>query len=93
MGTQIEANKFVTSEQTESKDSLKDFLYWPITPQRKGKRQSDHDPYVLASTQWKQIKTDREETERQREIEKEARKQKRVENKLQKENTKTILEK
>lgn len=65
MGTQIEANKLVTSEQTESKDSLKDFLYWPTTPQRKGKRQSDHDPYVLTSTQWKKIKTDKE-TKRQK---------------------------
>ena len=88
METQIEANKLITSEQDQSKDSLKDCLDWPMTPQRKGKRQTDHDSYVLTSTVWKKNKMEKEETKRQKEIEKEARKQKRAENKLQKENTK-----
>lgn len=80
-----------TSVTNDSIDSLKDLLYWPLTPQRQGQKRTDHDPYVLTSTQWKQLKLEREESKRQKEIEKEIRKQKRTEKKFQTEVVKKKL--
>ncbi|KAF5283545.1 hypothetical protein FQR65_LT13837 [Abscondita terminalis] len=76
VGNNVEPNKVLV--EPPSKDVLKECLHWPLTPQRKGKRQTDHDP---------------DEIKKQKEDEKEIRKQKRIENKLLKESAKKNKEK
>lgn len=60
-------------------DSLQNVLYWPSTPQRKGKKDVERLPFVLTSTQWKRLKRDKEETKIEKERVKEVRRQQRLE--------------
>jgi hypothetical protein len=55
---------------------LENVLQWPVTPVRKGTRQTERLPFVLTSTQWKQIKKDKDDIKKHKEREKEERKEK-----------------
>lgn len=68
-----------------SANTLENVLQWPVTPVRKGTRQTERLPFVLTCTQWKQIKKEKDDTKKQKEREKEERKEKRLENKKNKE--------
>jgi hypothetical protein len=61
--------------------TLENVLQWPVTPVRKGTRQTERLPFVLTSTQWKQIKKEKNDIKKHKEREKEERKEKRLENK------------
>lgn len=41
--------------------TLDDYLVYPTTPVRKGKRQSEKLPYVLTSSVWKQLQLEKKE--------------------------------
>ncbi|KAJ8917899.1 hypothetical protein NQ315_002591 [Exocentrus adspersus] len=61
---------------------LKELLYWPDTPQRKNKRHSEKMPYVITSTGWKNVYTEKkrkkEEEEKNKEIKRTERLKKRL---------------
>lgn len=57
--------------------SLRDFVVWPKTPERKGKKQSEKLPFVLTSSGWKKIQMEKIETKKQEQEKKEARKSER----------------
>lgn len=59
--------------------SIESILQWPITPKRKGIKQTERLPFVLTSTQWKKMHNEKEELKRKKELEKEDRKRKRLE--------------
>lgn len=69
------------AEEENENSNLNNYLMWPITPQRKGKRNVQKLPYVLTSEEWKKIQTKKIEDKKIKEKDKEARKLKRLENK------------
>lgn len=60
---------------------LQECLVWPLTPERKGKRQTERLPFVISSQMWKNIHEHKEDLKKITYEEKEERKRKRDENK------------
>ncbi|KAG5879045.1 hypothetical protein JTB14_003608 [Gonioctena quinquepunctata] len=54
----LETNEEV-STRNKSEIELKEFLLWSQTPERKGTRQSERLPYVITSSGWKLMKTNK----------------------------------
>lgn len=57
---------------------LKSCLVWPVTPERKGKRNIERVPYVVSSKMWKSMNQSKEDKKKQIELEKENRKKKQI---------------
>lgn len=68
--------------------NLSNFISWPVTPERKGSKNSEKLPFVLTSIDWQKIQEEKINKKRELELCKEERKRKRIEKKLA--NTKTI---
>ncbi|KAK9720979.1 hypothetical protein QE152_g21787 [Popillia japonica] len=47
-------------DERDHNGSLEDYLIWPKTPERKGKRQTERLPFVITSSTWKKIHEDKE---------------------------------
>jgi len=65
---------------------LESCLVWPVTPERKGKRNIERVPYVVSSKMWKSMNQSKEDKKKQIELEKENRKKNRIHNRLVKSN-------
>lgn len=65
---------------------LESCLVWPVTPERKGKRNIERVPYVVSSKIWKSMNQSKEDKKKQIELEKENRKKNRIHNRLVKSN-------
>ena len=65
-------------------EGMKEFLVWPDTPKRKGKRQMERQPYALTSRRYQEVFEKKKFVKRRTEEEKEARKRKRIEAKEKK---------
>ncbi|XP_025205825.1 uncharacterized protein LOC112602107, partial [Melanaphis sacchari] len=65
---------------------LESCLVWPVTPERKGKRNIERVPYVVSSKMWKSMNQSKEDKKKQIELEKENRKKHRIHNRLVKSN-------
>lgn len=66
---------------------LESCLVWPVTPERKVKRNIERVPYVVSSKMWKSMNQSIEDKKKQIELEKENRKKNRLNNKLVKLNS------
>lgn len=64
---------------------LQNYLLFPRTPERKNKRNVEKLPYVITSTGWKHIYTEKKTEKDLKEKQKEERKRQRIENKKEKE--------
>jgi len=51
---------------------------WPVTPERKSKRNIERVPYVVSSKMWKSMSQSKEDKKKQIELEKENRKKKQI---------------
>ena len=60
-------------------EGTKEFLVWPDTPKRKGKRQMKRQPYAITSRRYQEVFEKKKFAKHRAEEEKEARKQKRIE--------------
>lgn len=78
---QITDNPLLTNKsfQTENDNQIDEFFFWPKTPERKGKRQSEKLPFVLTSSVRKNAEKLKMEEKLQKELQKEERKRKRLE--------------
>lgn len=78
----------LTSKQSSSTSptcvDLNQYLLWPKTPERKGKRQTEKIPYVVTSSGWKKIFDDKNQIKLENQKKKEENKTKREENKKKK---------
>lgn len=84
-------------ETTPVKDSAKsvqtdvkidNVLYWPVTPERKGKQNTERVPFVITAAKWQDIQCKKIEVAQDKERLKEERKRKRIENQQIRENKK-----
>jgi hypothetical protein len=65
-------------------EGMKEFLVWPDTPKRKGKRQMERQPYAITSRRYHEVFEKKKLANCRAEEEKEARKRKRIEAKEKK---------
>ena len=65
-------------------EGMKEFLVWPDTPKRKGKRQLERQPYAITSRRYQEVFEKKKLAKRREGEEKEARKRKRIEAKEKK---------
>ncbi|KAK9759222.1 DDE superfamily endonuclease [Popillia japonica] len=84
-------------ETTPVKDSAKsvqtdvkidNVLYWPVTPERKVKQNTERVPFVITAAKWQDIQCKKIEVAQDKERLKEERKRKRIENQQIRENKK-----
>jgi hypothetical protein len=76
------------NEETALNQSiLNDFITWPITPKRKGKRQSEKPPFVLTSSVRKEAEKKKIALKKESEMQKEKRKAERLKKKQIKEHS------
>ncbi|KAI4466744.1 hypothetical protein MML48_2g00006030 [Holotrichia oblita] len=89
------------AETTPVKDSAKsvqtdiqidNVLYWPVTPERKGKQNTERVPFVITAAKWQDIQCKKIEVTKDKERVKEERKRKRIENQQIRENKKKETE-
>lgn len=60
--------------ESRASQALSDILMWPVTPTRKGKKQSERVPYVVSSKKWRKLHEEKEEKKAVEEREKAERK-------------------
>ncbi|CAG9829492.1 unnamed protein product [Diabrotica balteata] len=65
-------------ENTQNNRSIRDFVIWPKTPERKGKKDYQRLPFVLTSSGWKRIQMEKLANKKQEQKRKEARKTERL---------------
>lgn len=73
------------SELNKSSSSISDFVVWPKTPERKGKRETEKLPFVLTSSVRKKAIKEKIDKKKEMEVEKEKRKTERLNKKELKE--------
>jgi hypothetical protein len=82
--TNSASNKVSSVVKVVKTEHMKEFLVWPDTPKRKGKRQMDRQPYAITSRRYQEMLEKKKLAKRRAEEEKEARKRKRIEEKEKK---------
>lgn len=77
----------VNSEQEdlETSKEIKEYLYWPKTPIRKGTKTSEKAPFIITSSSWKELKDKKEAAQKEKEDQKENKKLERERKKIEKE--------
>jgi hypothetical protein len=78
------SNKVSSVIKVVQTEHMKEFLVWPDTPKRKGKRQMERQPYAITSKRYQEMFEKKKLAKRRAEEEKEARKQKCIEAKEKK---------
>ncbi|CAH1180212.1 unnamed protein product [Phaedon cochleariae] len=73
----------------EEQCSLEKSLRWPETPTRKGNKTTERMPFVLVSTGWKKIYTEKQEKKAKEELDKESRRLERLKKKILTEHSKS----
>lgn len=73
---EVDQNKIYTKSLPEEKPekNIRDYVLWPKTPERKGKKDSKRLPFVLTSTNWKKIQMEKLDSKKLEEERKESRK-------------------
>lgn len=73
---QVTTNNFTTLSQPSDiiTGSIKNYLVWPESPIRKGKRNIERMPFVLTSEKWKTLQSEKREKKISEEKNKEERK-------------------
>ena len=66
---------------TSNNKTIGDYILWPQTPERKGKRNVTRMPFVLTSSKWKDMQTEKQEKKEEVEQKKQERKRKREQQK------------
>lgn len=77
-----------TYEEENLNTSLREYIVWPKTPERKGKKQTERMPFVLTSSTWKELQQQKMDNKKEEEQKKAARKEERILKKQQKEKEK-----
>jgi hypothetical protein len=72
------SNKVSSVVRVAQTECMKEFLVWPNTPKRKGKRQMDRQPYAITSRRYQEM-FEKKKLAKHRAEEKKARKRKRIE--------------
>ncbi|KAF2901333.1 hypothetical protein ILUMI_04854 [Ignelater luminosus] len=65
------------TSSTENSSPLEDVLFWPKTPERKGKRNSELMPFVVSSKKWKALLQEKANKKAKLQLDKELRKKER----------------
>lgn len=86
-----ESENNLIQEELRNGTNLNQYLYYPDTPQRKGKKQSERPSFILSSSSWKQFQDEKEQKKQNEFEEKENRKKERQRKKIEREEA--LLEK